>query len=119
MLWCAIGLKDRIRMPALLCAVRAAEGDVHVGFREGAGECGEGSRGVEVGDEERRVQPRDLNVDAVNRTDAHLASAEALAAYIARRSLRAFECNVNRIGMDRGVVSAYDELIVEPSFFCE
>ena len=76
MLWCAIGLKDRIRMPALLRAVRAAEGDVHVGFREGAGECGEGSRGVEVGDEERRVQPRDLNVDAVNRTDAHLASAE-------------------------------------------
>ena len=106
----AVRLEDRVRAPALLGAVRAAEGDVDLRHREQVGEGGEDAGGVSVRDEERGIGARDVHAHAVDAADAHLAAAEALAADLAARPGLSLKVDVDGVGVDGGVVSRLDEL---------
>ena len=71
----AVGLKDGVGLAAHFGAVGAAEGDVHMGVGEQVGERCEHAGDVLVRHEERGIHARDVDADAVNAADAHLAAA--------------------------------------------
>ena len=101
----AVGLKDGVGLAAHFGAVGAAEGDVHVCVGEQVGERGEYTGDVLVRHEERGVHARDVDADAVNAADAHLATAQALAADLCRGARLVDHVDVDGIGVDGGVVA--------------
>ena len=100
-----VGLKDGVSLAAHFGAVGAAERDVHMGVGEQVGERGEHAGNVLVRHEERGIHARDVDADAVNAADAHLAAAQALAADLCRGARVVDHVDVDGIGVDGGVVA--------------
>ena len=107
----AVGLKDGVGLAAHFGAVGAAEGDVYVGVGEQVGERGEHAGDVLVRHEERGIHARDVDADAVNAADAHLAAAQALAADLCRGARVVDHFDVDGVGVDGGVV-AFDVKVI-------
>ena len=109
----AVGLKDGVGLAAHFGAVGAAEGNVYVGVGEQVGERGEHAGDVLVRHEERGIHARDVDADAVNAADAHLAAAQALAADLCRGARVVDHFDVDGVGVDGGVVALDVKVIFE------
>ena len=110
----AVGLEDGVGAAPRLGAVGTAKGDVHARVGEGPREGSERAGRVLVRDEQGGVQARDLDVHAVDGADAHAAASEALAAHVRLSPRVAHQVDIDRVGVDRGVVSGDVEPIGEP-----
>lgn len=76
-----------------------------MGVGEQVGERGEYTGDVLVRHEERGIHARDVDADAVNAADAHLATAQALAANLCRGARVVDHFDVDGVGVDGGVVA--------------
>ena len=108
-----VGLKDGISLAAHLGAVGAAEGDVDVGVGEQVRERGEHAGDVLVRHKQCGIHARDVDADAVDAADAHLASAQAFAADLCRGARVIDHVDVDGVGVDGGVVALDVKVIVE------
>ncbi len=115
----AVGLKDGVGLAAHFGAVGAAEGDVHMGVGEQVGERCEHAGDVLVRHEERGIHTRDVDADAVNAADAHLAAAQALAADLCCGARGVDHIDVDGVGVDGGVVALDVKVIFEALLTCE
>ncbi len=109
----AVGLKDGISLATHLGAVGAAEGDVDVCVGEQVRERGEHAGDVLVRHKQCGIHARDVDADAVDAADAHLASAQAFAADLCRGARVIDHVDVDGVGVDGGVVALDVKLIVE------
>ena len=109
----AVGLKDGISLAAHLGAVGAAERDVHVCVGKQVRERGEHAGDVLVRHKQRGIHARDVDADAVDAADAHLAAAETLAADLRRRARVIDHFDIDGVGVDGGVVALNFKVIVE------
>ena len=109
----AVGLEDGVGLAAHFGAVGAAEGDVHVCVGEQVRERGEHAGDVVVRHEECGVHARDVDADAVNAADAHLAAAQALTADLGRGARVVDHVDVDGVGVDGGVVALDVKVIFE------
>ncbi len=115
----AVSLKDGVGLAAHLGAVGAAEGDVYMSVGEEVRERGENARDVVVRHEECGVHARDVNADAIDTADAHLAAAQALAADLRRGARVVDHVDVDGVGVDGGVVTFDVKVIFEALLACE
>ena len=76
-------------------------------------ERGEHAGNVLVRHEERGVHARDVDADAVNAADAHLAAAQALTADLCRGARVVDHVDVDGVGVDGGVVALDVKVIFE------
>ena len=65
------------------------------------------------------MHTRDVNADAVNAADAHLAAAQALTADLCRGARVVDHVNVDGVGVDGGVVALDVKVIFEALLACE
>ena len=72
-----------------------------------------------VSHEERGIHARDIDADAVNAADAHLAAAQALAADLCRGARVVDHVDVDGIRVDGGVVALDVKVIFEALLACE
>lgn len=86
---------------------------------EQVGERGEYTGDVLVRHEERGIHARDVDADAVNAADAHLAAAQALAADLCRGARVVDHVNVDGVGVDGRVVALDVKVIFEALLACE
>ena len=84
-----------------------------MGVGEQVGERGEYTGDVLVCHEERGVHARDVDADAVNAANAHLAAAQALAADLCRGARVVDHVDIDGIGVDGGVVALDVKVIFE------
>lgn len=82
-------------------------------------ECGEYAGDVLVRYEERGVHARDVDADAVDAADAHLAAAQAFAADLCRSARVVDHVDIDGVGVDGGVVALDVKVIVEALLVCE
>ena len=82
-------------------------------------ECGEHTGDVLVRYEERGVHARDVDADAIDAADAHLAAAQALAADLRRGACVVHHVDIDGVGVDGGVVALDVKVIVEALLACE
>ena len=80
---------------------------------EQVGERGEHAGDVLVCHKQRGIHARDIDADAVNAADAHLASAQALTADLCRGARVVDHVDVDGIGVDGGVVALDVKVIFE------
>ena len=80
---------------------------------EQVGECGEHAGDVVVRHKECGVHTRDVDADAVNAADAHLAAAQALTADLSRGAHIVLHVDVHGVGVDGGVVALDVKVIFE------
>ena len=90
-----------------------------MGVGEQVRECGEHAGDVVVRHKECGVHTRDVDADAVNAADAHLASAQALTADLCRGARVVDHVDVDGVGVDGGVVALDDKVIFEALLACE
>ena len=90
-----------------------------MGIGEQVGERGEHAGNVLVRHEERGIHARDVDADAVNAADAHLAAAQALAADLSRGARVVDHVDVDGVGVDGGVVALDVKVIFEVLLACE
>ena len=86
---------------------------------EQVGECGEHAGDILVSHEERGIHARDIDADAVDTADAHLAAAEALTADLCRGARVVDHVDVDGVGVDGGVVALDVKVIFEALLACE
>ena len=114
----SVGLKDGVRLTALLGAICAAKGDVDMRIGKQVGEGGEHAWQVAMGYEQGTVHAGDVDAHAVDATDAHLASAEAFASYLHGLAAGVFHIDIDGVGMDGAVVAGNVESVAEPTSVC-
>ncbi len=90
-----------------------------MGVGEQVRECGEHAGDVVVRHKECGVHTRDVDADAVNAADAHLAAAQALTADLCRGARVVDHVDVDGIGVDGGVVALDVKVIFEALLACE
>ena len=90
-----------------------------MGVGEQVGERGEYTGDVLVRHEERGIHARDVDADAVNAADAHLAAAQALAANLCRGARVVDHVDVDGVGVDGGVVALDVKVIFEALLACK
>ncbi len=90
-----------------------------MGVGEQVGERCEHAGDVLVRHEERGIHARDVDADAVNAADAHLAAAQALAADLRRGARGVDHIDVDGVGVDGGVVALDVKVIFEALLTCE
>ena len=84
-----------------------------MGVGEQVGERGEHAGDVVVRHEERGVHTRDVNADAVDAADAHLAAAQALTADLRRGTRVVGHVDVDGVGVDGGIVALDVKVVFE------
>ena len=82
-------------------------------------ERGEYAGDVVVRHEERGVHARNVDADAVDAADAHLAAAQALAAHLRCGARVIDHVDVDGVGVDGGVVALDFKVIIEALLACE
>ena len=82
-------------------------------------ERGEHAGNILVRHEERGVHARDVDADAVNAADAHLAAAQAFTADLCRGARVVDHVDVDGVGVDGGVVALNFKVIFEALLACE
>ena len=90
-----------------------------MGIGEQVGERGEHAGDIVVRYEERGVHTRDVDADAVDTADAHLAAAQALAADLRRGARIVDHVDVDGVGVDGGVVALDVKVVFEALLVCE
>ena len=68
---------------------------------------------------QRGIHARDVNADAVDAADAHLAAAQALAADLCRCACVVDHVDVDGVGVDGGIVALNIKVIFEALLACE